>query len=72
MGCVHLIASFDVQTFLHYHDLLYYITYFWEFKVAFLYIIMMSESKRSPGTDFASGDMKENIRAILVYTALNF
>ena len=31
-----------------------------------------SESKRSPGTDFAAEDMKELIRAIFVYIAANF
>ena len=34
--------------------------------------IVKSESKRSPGTDFAAEDMKENIRAIFVYIAANF
>ena len=31
-----------------------------------------SERKRSPGTDFASEDMKKNIRAIFAYLAANF
>ena len=31
-----------------------------------------SESKRSPGTNFAAEDMKENIRAMFTYIASNF
>ena len=34
--------------------------------------IVKSESKRSPGTDFAADDMKEIICAIFVYIAANF
>ena len=32
-----------------------------------VFFIVKSESKRSPGTDFAVEDMKENIQAIFVY-----
>ena len=35
-------------------------------------LIVKSESKTSPGTDFAAEDMKENIRAIILYIAANF
>ena len=37
-----------------------------------VFFIVKSESKRSPGTDFAVEDMKENIPAIFVYIAANF
>ena len=37
-----------------------------------VYFIVKSESKRSPGTDFAEEDMKENIRAIFAYIDGNF
>ena len=36
------------------------------------FFIVKSESKRSPGTDFAAEDMKENIRGIFAYKATNF
>ena len=39
--------------------------------VIFVIYIVKSERKRSPGTDFAVEDMKENIRAIFVYIAPN-
>ena len=31
-----------------------------------VFFIVKSESKRSPGTDFAEEDMKENIRTVFV------
>ena len=37
-----------------------------------VFFIVKSESKRSPGTDFAAEDMKETIQAIFAYTAANF
>ena len=37
-----------------------------------LAVMVKSESKRSPRTDFAPGDMQENIRAIFIYIASNF
>ena len=37
-----------------------------------VFFIVKSESKRSPGTDFAAEDMKENIRMIFIYIAANF
>ena len=39
---------------------------------AVVFFIVKSESKRSPGTNFVMEDMKENIRAILVYIAVNY
>ena len=36
-----------------------------------VYFIVKSESKRSPGADFAEEDMKENIRTIFAYIAAN-
>jgi len=43
--------------------------------VWWLYVVVFkvrSESKRSPGTDFAAEDMEYNIRAIFVYLAAHF
>ena len=40
--------------------------------VAVVFFIVKSESKRSPRSDFAVEDMKENIQAIFVYLAANF
>ena len=37
-----------------------------------VYFIVKSESKSSPGTDFAAEDMKENIPVIFAYIATNF
>ena len=37
-----------------------------------VYFIVKSESKRSPGSDFAEEDMKENIRTKFDYAAANF
>ena len=37
-----------------------------------VFFIIKSESKTSPGTDFAVEDMNENIRVIFVYKAGNF
>ena len=37
-----------------------------------VFVIVKSENKRSPGTDFAAEDMKENIQATFVYIAANF
>ena len=37
-----------------------------------IFFMVKPESKRSPGTDFAADDMKENIREIFVYIAVNF
>jgi len=36
------------------------------------FFIVKSESKSSPGTDFAAEDMKKNILAIFVYIFANF
>ena len=36
-----------------------------------IFFVVKSESNESPGTDFAVEDMKENIRGIFVYIALN-
>ena len=36
-----------------------------------VYFLVKSESKRSPGTNFAEQDMKENIRAIFAYIYAN-
>ena len=33
-----------------------------------VFFIVKSESKTSPGSEFAAEDMKENIRAIFVYS----
>ena len=37
-----------------------------------VFFIVKSENKRSPGTDFAAEDMKENIQAIFVYITCKF
>ena len=37
-----------------------------------VFFIIRSESKSSPGTDFAEEDMNENIQMIFVYIAGNF
>ena len=37
-----------------------------------VFFIVKSENKRSPGTDFAAEDMKENIQSIFVYITANF
>ena len=37
-----------------------------------VFFIVKSESSTSSGTEFAPEDMKENIRAILIYIAANF
>ena len=37
-----------------------------------VFFIVKSESKRSPGTDFAAENMKEHIQAIFAYIAANF
>ena len=37
-----------------------------------VFFIVKSENKRSPGTDFAVEDMKENILMIFVYIAAKF
>ena len=34
--------------------------------------VVKSESKTSPGTNFAAEDMKENIQAIFIYTNAHF
>ena len=44
-------------------------------KICELYVVIFvveSESNRSPRTDFAVEDMKENIRVIFVYIAAYF
>ena len=37
-----------------------------------VFFMVKTESKRSPGTDFATEDRKENIRAVLVYVATKY
>ena len=37
-----------------------------------VFFIVKSERKRSPGTDFAAEDVKENIRATFAYITANF
>ena len=37
-----------------------------------IFFIVKSESKRSPRIHFTAEDMKENIRAMFVYIAVNF
>ena len=37
-----------------------------------VFFIVKSESKSSPGTDFAAEDMKENTQAMFTYTAVKF
>ena len=37
-----------------------------------VFFIVKSESKRSPGSDFAAEDMKENIQAMFIYLAADF
>ena len=37
-----------------------------------VFFIVKSESKRSPGTDFAAEGKKEYIRAIFTYIAVNY
>ena len=44
------------------------VTHLWALYV----FIVKSESKRSPRTDFAVEDMKENIRVILIYIGANY
>ena len=37
-----------------------------------VFFIVKSEGKRSPGTDFKTEDMKENIQAIFAYISCKF